>query len=113
MKGSVAAHLLPIWTPLSFWVTLMLVWQGIENMAQCRPETYAWKGEFQWSHAIKILHRISALYHRYNVPSKRLLEEHMATPTLKALASTRPCTIQQVRKTICYSDQSQSRTKLL
>ena len=37
----------------------------------------------------------------------------MATPVIKALASTRPFTMQQVRKTICYSDQSQSRTKLL
>ena len=82
-------------------------------MAQCRRQTYAWKGEFQRSHALKILHQISAQYHRYNVPSKRLLEEHMATPAFKALASTRPCTMQQVSKTICYSDQSQSRTKLV
>lgn len=82
-------------------------------MAQCRRETYTWKDEFQRSRALKILHQISAQYHRYNVPSKRLLEEHVATPAFKALASTRPCTMQQVSKTICYSDQSQSRTKLV
>ena len=52
-------------------------------------------------------------YFIFNVPTKRLLDEHRATPTFKALASTRPCTNQQVRKIICYSDQSQSRSKLL
>ena len=52
-------------------------------------------------------------YFIFNVPTTRLLDEHRATPTFKALASTRQCTNQQVRKIICYSDQSQSRRKLL
>ena len=81
-------------------------------MAERHWEAWCWKDEFQRSHTLAILHQIPAKYHGHNVPTERQVKEHMTTPSFKTLASARPCTIQQGRKVICYTDKSQSSINL-